>query len=286
MKTEDLAKTIRSKAFNSVFPDGTPYLGLAFDQIASLENTLKISSRKIEIAALENNIIPERYARNFNAFTYQDQIKLLNSVVAIVGLGGLGGGVVEILARIGIGTLILIDGDVFEETNLNRQALSTNDRIGTYKAIAAGERVKKINSSVTGIVFKEFLDKENACSILSKADVIVDCLDSITTRLLVQDIAKKLKKPLVSSAIAGASGQLTTIFPEDRGLALIYDEQDQNLSSGAEKFLGCLPHAVTLLSSLECSEVLKILLNKGALLKNQLLIVDLDSNDFQIIKLT
>jgi molybdopterin/thiamine biosynthesis adenylyltransferase len=285
MRTEDVSNTICSKAFESAFPDGTLYQGLAIAQIACLEKALKLSARKIEIAALENDIIPERYVRNFKAFSNQDQLKLLKSTVAIIGLGGLGGGVVEILGRIGVGTLILIDGDVFEETNLNRQMLSTHDHIGTSKALAAEERVKKINSSVTTIVYKEFLNKQNAADILSKANVIVDCLDNISTRFLVQDIAKKLQKPLVSSAVAGSSGQLTTILPEDKGLSLIYSKQNQHTSKGAENTLGCLPYAVTLLSSIECSEVVKILLKKGALLQNQLLIVDLESNDFEIVNL-
>jgi molybdopterin/thiamine biosynthesis adenylyltransferase len=285
MKDENLANIIRSRAFKSLFPDDTPYYGLASDQVATLEKSLPLSALAIEIAALENDIIPERYVRNFKAFSYQDQIALLKSIVAIIGLGGLGGGVVEILARIGIGTLILIDGDIFEETNLNRQMLSTHNGIGTSKAVAAEQRVKKINSSVTTIIYKEFLDQQNGPSMLAEANVIVDCLDSITTRLMVQEIANKLQKPLVSSALAGSSGQVTTILPGDKGLTLIYGEQTRQSSKGAEKSLGCLPQAVTMLSALECSEVVKVLLNRGALLRNRLLIVDLHSNDFEIMHL-
>ncbi len=285
MKDENLANIIRSRAFKSLFPDDTPYYGLASDQVATLEKSLPLSAIAIEIAALENDIIPERYVRNFKAFSYQDQIALLKSTVAIIGLGGLGGGVVEILARIGIGTLILIDGDVFEETNLNRQMLSTQNGIGTSKAVAAQQRVKKINSSVSTIIYKEFLDEQNGPSMLAEANVIVDCLDSITTRLMVQEIANKLQKPMVSSALAGASGQVTTILPGDKGLTLIYGEQARQSSTGVEKSLGCLPQAVTVLSALECSEVVKVLLNRGALLRNRLLIVDLHSNDFEIMHL-
>lgn len=285
MKTEDLLKQIREKAFKASYPDGTTYWGLSVNQVVSLEKTLAFSAKNIEIAALENGIIPERYVRNFNAFSQKDQIKLLRSTVAVVGLGGLGGGVTEILARIGIGTLILIDGDIFEDTNLNRQMLSTQLRIGTSKAVAAAERVKEINSSVTITVHKQFLDKQNAPAFLSKAHVIVDCLDNIPTRFIVHDAAKKLQIPLVSSAVAGASGQLTTIFPEDGGLSLIYGESDLQASMGAEKSLGCLPHAVTFLSAMECSEVVKIILNRGSLLRNQIMLVDLDTNSLEIMHL-
>jgi molybdopterin-synthase adenylyltransferase len=285
MKTEELLKHIRDKAVRGLYPDGNSYWGLSVNQVVALEKKSAVSAKKIEIAALENDIIPERYVRNFNAFSPKDQIKLLRSTVAVVGLGGLGGGVTEILARIGIGTLILIDGDVFEDTNLNRQVLSTQNRIGTSKALAAAERVKEINSSITITMHKQFLDEQNAPTILSQAHVIVDCLDSISTRFIVHDAAKKLKKPLVSSAVAGASGQLTTIFPEDDGLSLIYGESDRQLSVGAETSLGCLPHAVSFLSAMECSEVAKILLNRGSLLRNQPLLIDLDSNTLEIMHL-
>jgi molybdopterin-synthase adenylyltransferase len=208
---------------------------------------------------------------------------LLKSAVAIVGLGGLGGGVTEILARIGVGTLILIDGDIFEDTNLNRQILSSQNNIGISKALAAADRIKQINSSINIVVHKEFLDEHNAPAFFSQAQVIVDCLDNISTRFIVQNAAKKLKKPLVSSAIAGASGQLITIFPEDEGLFLVYG--DRQFSRGVEKSIGCLPHAVAFLSSMECSEVIKIILKKGSLLRNQLLLVDLDFNTLEIMNL-
>jgi molybdopterin-synthase adenylyltransferase len=283
MQTENLLKLIRNKAYNNLNPDGTSYWGLSVNQVVFLEKTSDVSAKTIEITALENDIIPERYARNFNAFSSEDQIKLLKSAVAIVGLGGLGGGVTEILARIGVGTLILIDGDIFEDTNLNRQILSSQNNIGISKALAAADRIKQINSSINIVVHKEFLDEHNAPAFFSQAQVIVDCLDNISTRFIVQNAAKKLKKPLVSSAIAGASGQLITIFPEDEGLFLVYG--DRQFSRGVEKSIGCLPHAVAFLSSMECSEVIKIILKKGSLLRNQLLLVDLDFNTLEIMNL-
>jgi molybdopterin-synthase adenylyltransferase len=282
---EDLLKQIRDKTFKALYPDGNHYQGLSVRQVIYLEKTLAVPAKNIEITALENGIIPERYVRNLNAFSIKDQIKLLQSKVAVVGLGGLGGSVTEILARMGIGTLTLIDGDVFEDSNLNRQMLSSQNGMGISKALAAAERVKEINSSVTIIIRQQFLDEQNAPAFLSQAHVIVDCLDNIPTRFTVHEAAKKLKKPLVSSAVAGASGQVTTIFPEDDGLVLIYGKPDRQATVGVEKFLGCLPHAVTLLSAIECSEVVKILLNRGSLLRNQLLLVDLDSNMFEIMRL-
>lgn len=285
MQTKDLIRQIQNMALKAFYPDGSEYLALSIDQVIFLEKISDISAKTIEITALQNGIIPQRYVRNFKAFSPKDQIKLLQSSVAVVGLGGLGGGVTEILARIGIGKLILIDGDAFEESNLNRQFLCTQKRLRTSKALAAAERVKEINSSVTTTAYGEFLTQNNALRLLSQAYVIVDCLDSISTRFIVHNAAKKYKKPLVSSAVAGASGHLTTIFPEDEGLPLIYGEPFGDTSTSAEKSLGCLPYAVTLLSAMECSEVVKIILNQGSLLRNQLLLVDLDSNTLEIMHL-
>ena len=210
----------------------------------------------------------------------------MKSTVSVVGLGGLGGGVTEILARSGVGTLRLIDGDRFEDHNLNRQFLSRQSLMRTPKAEAAVQRVRDINSSVEVRHFETFLTAENGTDLISGSDVTVDCLDSLHTRIVLEKITKSLKIPLVSAAVAGASGHLTTIFPDDPGFKLIYGEQTDPSVKGAEASLGCLPQAVTLLSSLECSEVLKILLKKGKISRNKLLVVDLVDNTFDILKLT
>ena len=90
---------------------------------------------------------------------------------------------------------------------------------------------------------------------------------------------------MVSAAVAGSAGHITTIFPEDPGLKLIYGDQVDPSIKGAEASFGCLPQAVTLLSSLECSEVLKILLKEGAVSRNKLIVVDLLDNTFDVLQL-
>ena len=183
---------------------------------------------------------------------------------------------VEILARIGIGTLNVIDGDRFEESNLNRQFLSTPKRMATSKAEAAAERIKSLNSAVQVNAHARFLNAENGVRLLQHSDVCVDCLDNLKTRFILERLCKQIRSPLVSAAVAGASGQVTTIFPEDQGLALIYGAAEKVPSKGAETTLGTVPHAVTFLAALECAEVIKIILNKPGLLRNQLLVADLD----------
>jgi molybdopterin-synthase adenylyltransferase len=230
--------------------------------------------------------IPQRYARNMGTFSSQDQAVLSGSRVCIVGLGGLGGAVTEILARLGIGHLTLIDGDVFEESNLNRQLLSTPQNLGASKAATAASRVLQINSSVQTRTHDVFLDARNAARLIQGATVAVDCLDNLKTRFVLEKAAKAAGIPLVSAAIAGTYGQITTIFPEDPGLSQIYGPQDPVPAQGAEAVLGTLPYTAMMMASLQCSEITKILLKRGSLLRNKLLVMDLMDNTMEALTLT
>jgi molybdopterin/thiamine biosynthesis adenylyltransferase len=133
--------------------------------------------------------------------------------------------------------------------------------------------------------YNENLNDSNSLSLIENSDVAVDCLDNVPTRFTLERAAKQIGLPLVSAAVAGVSGHVTTIFPEDPGLELIYGESDQRPRKGVETSLGCLPQAVTLLASVECSEVIKILLGRGELLRNKLFFVDLVSNTMDVLQL-
>ncbi|SMD00926.1 Molybdopterin or thiamine biosynthesis adenylyltransferase [Desulfocicer vacuolatum DSM 3385] len=226
-----------------------------------------------------------RYARNFQSISHKEQERLAGARVCVVGLGGLGGGVVEMLARIGVGTLDLVDGDCFDETNLNRQLLSTEKKLGVSKATVARERVAAINSTIKVNAFNAFLTRENAHKIMGQAQVAVDCLDSISHRFLLQEFAQIRNIPLVSGAIAGSTGQVTVIFPDDPGFKLIYGDPRDNKESGIEAQLGNLAHCALMVASLQSSEVVKVLLGRGEILRNRLLICDLMSNTFEVMQL-
>ena len=241
--------------------------------------------RDTGVVGLEKGNISRRYARNMGTFSIQDQAVLEGSRVCIVGLGGLGGAVTESLARLGIGALTLVDGDVFEESNLNRQLLCTMETLGTSKAAAARSRVLQINPSVRTRIHDVFLDAGNAARLIEGADVAVDCLDSLKTRFVLEKAAKAAGIPLVSAAIAGTYGQITTVFPQDPGLAMIYGPEDQAPARGAEAVLGTLPYTAMIMASLECSEITKILLKRGNLLRNRLLVADLMDNVMEVLDL-
>jgi molybdopterin/thiamine biosynthesis adenylyltransferase len=267
------------------FPDKTPYKSLSVANVLSLAGRPCMSGREIEIAALENGIVPERYARNMRTFSLEDQAALLRARVGVVGLGGLGGTVAEVLARMGVGRLTLVDRDRFEESNLNRQLLSTVDGLGQLKSEAAQARVGRINPSVDVNALAEFVTADNAEAVLEGCNVVVDCLDNLRTRFVVEDACRRIGCPLVSAAVAGASGHVTTIFPEDTGLRLIYGEPGQLPLKGAETVMGTLPHAVVFLATLECAEVVKVILKKGSLLRHKLLVADLMDGIVEVMNL-
>jgi molybdopterin/thiamine biosynthesis adenylyltransferase len=193
--------------------------------------------------------------------------------------------VVEILARMGVGRLTLIDGDRFEDSNLNRQLLSSPANLGLPKADAAARRVGQINPSVEASVHACFLTADNAAELLAGCRVVVDCLDNLRTRFEVEDACRRLGSPMVSAAVAGASGHITAIFPEDRGLRLIYGEPEGLPLKGAETVLGTVPYSVTFLAALECAEVAKILLDRGGLLRDKLLVADLTAGVIEVMNL-
>lgn len=267
------------------FPDKTPYKSLSVANVFSLASRSGASGREVEIAALENGIVPERYARNMRTCSLEDQAALLRARVGVVGLGGLGGTVAEVLARMGVGRLTLLDGDRFEDSNLNRQLLSTVEGLGQLKSEAARVRVGRINPSVDVTALSEFVTAENAVAVLGGCNVVVDCLDNLRTRFVVEEACRRIGCPLVSAAVAGASGHITTIFPEDKGLRLIYGEPEQLPLKGAEASLGTLPYAVVFLATLECAEVVKVILKKGSLLRHKLLVADLMDGIVEVMNL-
>ena len=282
---ELLFQRLDALAVESSFADGTPCRTIHPAEIIRLADETGVTGRVVEIAALKQRILPDRYLRNMHTISPAEQIRLLESAVCIVGLGGLGGLVTETLARMGVGQLHLVDGDLFEAHNLNRQLFSDIDRIGTPKVAAAVRRVKTINPGLEVMASATYLAPENAGTLLGACDLVVDCLDSIQSRFTLEAAAKSAGIPMVSAAVAGITGHVTTIFPQDTGLENIYGPEDGlSMTKGAETHLGCLAPGVNLIASLECAEVFKLLLERGKPLKNKLLVVDLADSTFETLQ--
>ena len=253
-------------------------------QVHELATTFDYSIREAELAVLEAGVVPWRYLRNLGTVGLTGQAKLLQSTAAVVGLGGLGGYITEALARMGIGRLILIDGDTFEEHNFNRQLLSAEAKLGTEKAQAARRRVSEINSAVEVSDHTLMLTRENLPQLLEEADVVVDALDRLPTRLVLQDGAQALGIPMVHGSIAGFLGQVMTIFPGDPGLRSLYGDQELP-EQGLEAQLGTPAATPMAVAAWEAQEVVKILVGQGELLRHRLLVMDMESGTVEILRL-
>ncbi|MEW6260649.1 MAG: HesA/MoeB/ThiF family protein [Thermodesulfobacteriota bacterium] len=282
---EPMAAGIEKRAVSAGRADGSSVRLLSSESARRIAEESGVSLRDVEKTALSSGVIPERYVRNFDSLCLDDQKRLMDATVAVVGLGGLGGCVCELLARAGIGHLILIDGDRFEDSNLNRQLLATMDTIGKAKTQVAYDRLQAVNPAVEAILRNGYLSAATATGWLAGASVVVDCLDNLKDRFLLERAAKALEVPMVSAALAGGFGQLMTIYPEDEGLSLVYGPVDTAPEKGAEVHLGTLGFTAALMASLECAEVIKILTGKGEVVRNRLLVMDLWNSRLDILPL-
>jgi len=271
----DIRQRIAQSAESHVGPGGTAHLVISLKTTASIASSQAVSAREVEIAALKHGIIPCRYLRNIGTIGLNGQIRLLQSTAAVVGAGGLGSTVIELLARQGIGHLIIIDDDRFAEDNLNRQIMSTEENMGQYKVISAAKRVKEINSATAVTTFRERVTGDNAQSLLSGARVVVDGLDNLSSRLVVEQICRRLAIPYVYASIGGFSGQLMTIFPGDVGLSSLYGPSSDTMpEQGIETTIGNPPATVALMAALQVQEAVKIITGVGTPIRNEVLLVD------------
>ena len=262
------------------------YTGIGLADVRRIARETKTAERTVEIAALAKGIIPIRYWRNIASLGTDGQARLLSSSVAVVGAGGLGGTVIELLARLGIGHLTVIDGERFTEDNLNRQILCRENDLGLEKAAVAARRIGEINSAVEITPEAVFLTRENAPSLLEGVQLVVDALDRIAIRMILEQAAADLRIPLVHGAIGGFLGQVTTILPGEETLSSIYGPGERMPSRGVESVLGTPTITPAVIASLEAMEVVKLLLKKGDLLDGELLYLELESANFTRIKLS
>ena len=163
--------------------ENNPFSVISLEKVRLLAGERGLAPLEVEVAALEAGVVPERYQRNIGTVGIEGQLKLLRSRVGVCGLGGLGGYVAEELARFGVGSLVLVDGDVFEENNLNRQLLCRESDLGMPKAEVAAERVRAVNSSLAVTAYRRFVRLEDILEVFSSVDVVVDALDNVTARI-------------------------------------------------------------------------------------------------------
>lgn len=168
-----------------------------------------------------------RYARNIPALTEAECAILKQKRILVVGCGGLGGHILDQLARIGIGAIRAVDGDVFEETNLNRQLLSCVPLLGASKAKAAADHIARVNPDITVEAVEAFLTESNAEALLENCDIVMDALDNIESRKILAAACEKAGIPYVYGAISGWVAQAALSLPGDRLIDRLYPEEIQ-----------------------------------------------------------
>lgn len=225
----------------------------------------------------------ERYARNLRALSREDVEALHEKRVCIVGCGGLGGYAAQVLARCGVLHLTLVDGDTFAVSNLNRQLFATEKSLGRPKPLVCREALADINPEVEVHAACVMLNEHNADELLIGHDLVLDCLDNIPARRLLDKHCRKLNIPYVHAAIGGFYGQVSCIFPADNTLQAIYPPG--MTEKGADFELGSPAFTASLVSALQCSEAVKLLTGKGETVRNALLHIDLLYNEFQLVQL-
>nr|WP_321514171.1 HesA/MoeB/ThiF family protein [uncultured Pseudodesulfovibrio sp.] len=275
-----LLNAIHTHARSTLLPWGEAGTIISSDDVIALSQMNDIPGHAIERLAISEGIHPLRYLRNMQSITGEGQMRLLDSTIAQVGLGGLGGNLLEQFLRMGVGTIRAADGDHFEESNLNRQELSTLGNINKSKAQAATQRAMDINPSVTFLGTDEFLTPESLPAFISNADIVIDALGGLETRLHLQRAAAEVGIPLVTGALAGWTGYVGVVMPGDTGPADI-----MGLDNEAEGILGCPAPTVMLIASLMAAEAVKLLTDINSPLEKKMLVVDLSTATFETVTL-
>jgi molybdopterin/thiamine biosynthesis adenylyltransferase len=219
----------------------------------------------------------ERYSRHLllDEVGPAGQQKLLDAKVLLLGAGGLGSPAALYLAAAGVGTLGIVDNDVVDVSNLQRQVIHSSERIGVSKVDSAEQTIAALNPDVNVVKHDLRLGPENIMEILPGYDIVVDGLDNFPTRYLLNDASVRLGIPVVSAAILGFEGQLSVFKPYDgpcyRCLFPVPPPAELAPSCGANGVLGVLPGTMGLL---QATEVVKLILGEGDPLIGRLLMYD------------
>jgi len=223
----------------------------------------------------------ERYSRQIPVIGVEGQLKLKNTTMLIIGLGGLGSIASMYLVASGVGRLIIVDNESVELSNLQRQILYTISDLGKPKAYVARDRLSMINPNVEIEAYNMQFNMENGGELVKKADVVIDALDNWETRFILDKLVFKHGKPMVHAGVEGFYGQLTTIIP-GKTPCLRYIFQSVKPSRRRVNVLATTPGV---LGILEANEAIKLATGIGEVLANKILVYNGLRNEFTIIDL-
>lgn len=263
----------------------------AVKHILTIGNTLKdlllFDLYKIEISTYEKN--EARIAVDClnvkEVIDYKSaEEKLSNAKVLIVGAGGLGSPSSLALAMAGVGTIGLVDSDVVEISNLNRQVLHASSRIGISKAESAKFFLELVNPRITIKTYSENLTKENAQGIINDYDLVISAVDNIQTRYLINDSCYFMKKPVIEAGVLRFDGTNTTVIPDDgHCYRCLYPNLNTSSMSCAETgVLGAVPGVM---GFIQAADAFKVITGLGTNLRNKILLFDGLDMEFNVINL-
>jgi sulfur-carrier protein adenylyltransferase/sulfurtransferase len=263
---------------------------LGYDNVASMEGgILAWQEQGLPVVAAQGMSAEqrERYSRHtlLPEVGVDGQLKLLNAKVLLLGAGGLGAPTAMYLAAAGIGTIGLVDDDVVDSSNLQRQVIHNTDRIGEPKTSSARKFIEALNPDVEVVEYQMRLDADNILDVIADYDVIVDGADNFPTRYLLNDASVRLRKPVVSASILSFDGQISTFVPYEgpcyRCLYPTPPPAEMAPSCSANGVLGVMAGTM---GTLQANEVIKLVLGVGDPLVGRLLLYEALGTRFTELK--
>jgi molybdopterin/thiamine biosynthesis adenylyltransferase len=225
-----------------------------------------------------------KYTRHLmiNGFHAEEQEKLRNGKVLVVGAGGLGSPVLMYLTGAGVGQVGIVENDSISVSNLPRQIIYNIADIGKKKAQKAFDKMKSMNNDCEIFIYEEWWTEKNAFLLAKKYDIIIDCTDNHVSRYLTDEVSRAFNIPFVYGAIHDFEGQVAVFnYRKSKSYADVFPKKDQPKS----KPVGVIGPLAGVIGSLQAAEAMKILTGFGAVLSDKMLFISLKHNRYQIMDL-
>jgi molybdopterin/thiamine biosynthesis adenylyltransferase/rhodanese-related sulfurtransferase len=263
---------------------------LGYDNVASVAGGILEWQEQGHPVITAEGLTPDqrmRYSRHtlIPEVGVDGQLKLLNAKVLLIGAGGLGAPSALYLAAAGVGTLGIVDDDVVDESNLQRQVIHNTERVGQPKTASARETIEKLNPDVKVVEHRLRLDASNILDVISDYDILVDGADNFPTRYLLNDASVRLRKPVISASILTFDGQISTFIPfEGPCYRCLYPTPPPAELAPSCSENGVLGVMAGIMGLLQANEVIKLVIGQGEPLVGRLLLFEALSTRFTELK--
>jgi sulfur-carrier protein adenylyltransferase/sulfurtransferase len=263
---------------------------LGYDNVASVAGGILEWQEQGHPVVTAEGLTPEqrmRYSRHtlIPEVGVDGQLKLLDAKVLLIGAGGLGAPSALYLAAAGVGTLGIVDDDVVDESNLQRQVIHNTERVGQPKTASARETIEKLNPDVNVVEHRIRLDASNILDVISDYDILVDGADNFPTRYLLNDASVRLRKPVISASILTFDGQISTFIPfEGPCYRCLYPTPPPAELAPSCSENGVLGVMAGIMGLLQANEVIKLVIGQGEPLVGRLLLFEALSTRFTELK--